>query len=178
MALSEVENLPWSGKDLCNVVWMTNFILLNSMLMTPSPIWGRHGELVAKAIINWVCICILFKKLILRVWFPDLFIYLLRKVIKTRGNNPHNPCCQFHGKPIVCKDNYSIIEVIIKTGDIFRNLTMKSLCDQRQVLMLLFEQWDRLIVANKSIYTGKYKKEKGDCKLKEINNKSLQNNLR
>ena len=161
-------------------------MLLNSMLMTPSPIWGRHGELVAKAkkdstslsslylsgkknpliinkeTINWVCICILFKKLMLRVWFPDLFIYLLRKVIKTQGNNPHNPCCQFHGKPIVCKDNnYSIIDVIIKTGDIFRNLTMKSWCDRRQVLMLLFEQWDRLIVTNKFIYTGKYKKGKG-----------------
>ena len=36
MALSEVENLPWSGKDLCNVVWMINLMLLNSMLMTPS----------------------------------------------------------------------------------------------------------------------------------------------
>ena len=37
--------------------------------------------------------------------------------------------------------------------------------------MLLFEQLDRLIVTNKFIYTGKYKIEKGDCKLKEINNK-------
>ena len=26
----------------------TDLILSNSMLMTPSPIWGRHGELAAK----------------------------------------------------------------------------------------------------------------------------------
>ena len=30
--------------------------------------------------------------------------------------------------------------------------------------MLLFEQWDRHIATNKFIYTGNYKKEKGDCK--------------
>ena len=37
--------------------------------------------------------------------------------------------------------------------------------------MLLFEQRDRLVATNKCICTGKYKKEKGDCKLQEINNK-------
>ena len=36
---------------------------------------------------------------------------------------------------------------------------------------MLFEQQDRLVTTNKFIYTGKYKKEKGDCKLKGINNK-------
>ena len=38
--------------------------------------------------------------------------------------------------------------------------------------MSLFEQRDRLKATNKFIYTGKYKKkEKGDCKLRVINNK-------
>ena len=41
----------------------------------------------------------------------------------------------------------------------------------RQVLMLCFEQQDRLIATNKFIYTESTKTEKGDCKLKEINNK-------
>ena len=54
IALSEAENLPCSGKDLCYVTWDENvdekikLILLNSVLMTQSPIWGRHGELKTK----------------------------------------------------------------------------------------------------------------------------------
>ena len=54
IALSEAENLPCSGKDLCYVTWdgnvdeMIKLILLNSALMKQSPIWGRQGKLVAK----------------------------------------------------------------------------------------------------------------------------------
>ena len=37
--------------------------------------------------------------------------------------------------------------------------------------MMWFEQQDRLMATNKFIYTESTKTEKGDCKLKEINNK-------
>ena len=39
--------------------------------------------------------------------------------------------------------------------------------------MLLFEQKDRLVTTNKFIYTGKYKKEKGDCNKQTIYNKII-----
>ena len=54
IALSEAENLPCYGKDLCYVTrdehvdYKIKLILLNSVLMTRSPIWGRQGKLVAK----------------------------------------------------------------------------------------------------------------------------------
>ena len=54
VALSEAENLPCSWKDLCYFTWDENvdekikLILLNSVLMKKSLIWGRHGELKTK----------------------------------------------------------------------------------------------------------------------------------
>ena len=87
-------------------------------------LWKKKLLITSKETINWVCVFILCSRLILRVWLLNVFIYLLRTVIKTEGNNPHNSCSQFNGKSIICKDTiYSIIEVLIKTGDIFRNLT-------------------------------------------------------
>ena len=75
-------------------------------------LWKKKLLITSKETINWVCVFILCSRLILRVWLLNVFIYLLRTVIKTEGNNPHNSCSQFHGKSIICKDTiYSIPNV-------------------------------------------------------------------
>ena len=74
-------------------------------------LWKKsYWSQVKKQLIE--CVFILCSRLILRVWLLNVFIYLLRTVIKTEGNNPHNSCSQFHGKSIICKDTiYSIPNV-------------------------------------------------------------------
>ena len=104
----------------------TSYCIMDSKVPYHSHLVALWKKLLitSKETNNWVCVFILCNRLILRVWFLNVFIYLLRTVIKTEGNNPHNSCGQFNGKFIICKDTiYSIIEVLIKTGDIFRNLT-------------------------------------------------------
>ena len=104
----------------------TSYCIVDSEVPYHSQLVSRweknYWSQVKKQIIE--CVFILCSRLILRVWSLNVFIYLLRTVIKTEGNNPHNSCSQFHGKSIICKNTiYSITEVLIKTVNIFRNLT-------------------------------------------------------
>ena len=96
----------------------TSYCILDSKVPLSLSSW-YHSEkknlIINKETSSWVGICIHPNKLRVGVWFLNLSIYLLRRVISTQGNNSHNPCCQFHGKPIIWKyTNYSIIGVLTR----------------------------------------------------------------